>query len=465
MEAATPESAATPEGADSIAEASSVPTPSASTPESNPLERQVELEIDADALQKDVNGRLNRLSRKIKMPGFRRGKVPPRMIEQQYGREVYGEALGDFIDQSWREAVQTQNLKVAGHPRVEPKTSITSPPPGSKAPLVFIARYETYPEIKLADLSSLKIERPVLEVGEEEIARTLEVLRKQRVTYEAVERAAEAEDRVTVDFKGMLNGKPLDKASAEGFDFVLNGKQMLPDFEAAVIGLSAGEAKNFDLRFPENYTENPGELARFEVKVHKVEAPRLPEIDADFARQFGVSDGDVETMKADVEDNLRREVRHRIDTRVKEQVMDALLEAHAIDVPQALVEMESSRMLEQTRADMKSKSRGISGQSDHLRPGLFAEAAKRRVTLGLIVAELVEAHHLQATPEQVRARVEETASSYEDSDAVVRWYYNNQEGLAQVESLALEHNVVEWVLGQARVEDQAVDFEALMGKA
>lgn len=422
----------------------------------NPLERRLDLSIARDALESAIEARLKRIGRTLKLPGFRPGKVPFAMVRQQYGAEARHEALQEALQAAFGEALASQNLHMAGYPRIAPKDG------ASDTHLQFEAVFEVYPEFPIGDLSHAEIERPVLEVGAAEIDRTLDILRRQRVRYEAVERGATKEDRVVVDFLGKKDGVPFQGGEAHDYPFVLGQNMMLPAFEAAIEGLRTGESKVFEMTFPEDYfaKDMAGQTVQFEITVKQVMAPVLPEIDADFARTLGIADGDVEKMRAEVASNLAREVKKRIEARLKDQVMDALLAAHPIPVPNALVELEIERLIANARRDLEQ--RGMQVKDFPIKPEWFAEQAKRRVTLGLILAELVRKEKLEARPEQVRAMIEEAAETYENPAEVVNWYYSQPQRLAEVEAMVIEENVVEWVLAKARVTDKPVDFDTLM---
>ncbi len=430
----------------------------ATTAQANELERRIDLSIAIADVEKEMEPRLKRMGRNMKVPGFRPGKVPFAMVKQQYGDQARHEVLSEQLDRAFGTAVTEQKLLVAGYPRLEPKAT------ESTTHIEFTAVFEVYPEFVPGDLSAAEIERPTLEVGAAEIEKTLDILRKQRVRYDNAERGAEKEDRVVIDFTGKKDGVAFAGGSATDYPFVLGQGMMLPDFETAVEGSKAGESKTFDLTFPEDYhaKDLAGQTVQFEITVKQVQAPRLPEIDADFAKQMGVADGDVEKMRAEVEANLKREVKRRIEARLKDQVMDALLKANPIAIPNALVDMEIQRLMQAARQDMEQ--RGMKAKDMPLQPEWFAENAKRRVTLGLILAEVVKTENLQAKPEQVRAMVEDMAASYEQPEEVIRWYYAQPQRLSDVEGVAIESNVVEWVLGKAKVTDKAVAFDELMSQ-
>ncbi|MBL8468525.1 trigger factor [Methyloversatilis discipulorum] len=422
----------------------------------NTLERKINMSVVAADVEKNVAARLARMARTVKMPGFRPGKVPMKLVEQQYSAQARSEAFTEAVQQAFGAAVREQNLRVAGFPKIEPAESSE---PGK---VFFSATFEVYPEIVAADLGGKALERAVLTVGEAEVEKTLEVLRKQRVAYVAAEKAAAKDDRIVMDFRGTREGEAFDGGTAEDFPVVLGAGALLPEFESNVEGLKAGDSKTFSLTFPEDYQAKDlaGTTVQFEVNIKSVEAPVLPDLSAEFAKSLGVPSGDVEQLKADVKSNLEREVKKRLQARVKNEVMNLLLETHEFDVPSALVEQESQRMAEEARANLAS--RGMNVKDIPVEPAWFADQAVRRVRLGLVVAEIVKKNELYAKPEQIRAVVEEQAQSYEDPADVVRWYYSDTQRLAQVEALVVEDNVVDWVLSVANVSDKAVEFDELM---
>jgi trigger factor len=430
----------------------------ATTAQANELERRIDLSIAIADVEKEMDMRLKRMGKNMKMPGFRPGKVPFNIVKQQHGDQARHEVLSEELDRVFGESVTTQKMRVAGYPRIEPKVTENT------SHLEFTAIFEVYPEITLGDTSTAAIERPVLEVSDAEIDKTLDILRKQRVSYEETDRAAAKEDRVVIDFIGRKDGVPFQGGQAADYPFVLGQGMMLPDFENAVEGAKAGESKTFDLAFPEDYhaKDLAGQTVQFEITVKQVQAPKLPEVDADFAIGMGVADGDVTKMRAEIEANLKREVKRRIESKVKDQVMEALIAANPIAIPSALVDAEIQRLIQAARQDMEQ--RGMKNKDFPIQPEWFADQAKRRVTLGLILSELVKVEKLQATPEQIRSMVEETAQSYEQPEEIIRWYYAQPQRLGEVEGVAIENNVVAWVLGKAKVTDKAAVFDELMGQ-
>lgn len=424
------------------------------------LERRLNVALPIQEIEAEVESRLKRMARQAKLPGFRPGKVPLRLVQAQYGGQVRQEVLGDVLQKSFGEAVRQQNLRVAGFPRFEPKPA----PEGAEVQQVeFSATFEVYPEITVGDLSAVELDRPVVEVGEAEIDKTVEILRKQRVHFHDVTRPAQAGDSVVIDYAGSIDGVPFDGGSATGHSTVLGEGRLLADFEKSVIGAAPGEQRSFELTFPEDYhgKDVAGKTARFEVTVRQVAEPHLPEVDAEFAKALGVESGDVSQMRSDIRANLEREVRRRTEARVKDLVMKALLENSSIELPKSLVQMEMERLMEGMRRDLAQ--RGLKAEDMQMPSEMFEPEARKRVALGLIVSDIVRRENLVAEPDKIKALVHDYAESYERPEEVVRWYYSSPERLREVESLVLENNVVEWVLARVKVQDKATDFDDLMG--
>ena len=423
------------------------------------LERRIDMTVPMAEIEKNVEQRLKKMARTVKVPGFRPGKVPFKMVAQQYGGQARNEAIGEAVEKAFNNAVREQNLRVAGYPRIEPKGGEDA------SRLEFSAVFEIYPEVKLNGIGDKTVERPTIEVGEAELDKTIEVLRKQRTTFAGVERAAASGDRVIIDFTGKLNGEVFQGGQATDYPVVLGEGRMLPDFENGIAGLKAGENRTFDLTFPADYqvSELAGKQVSFEVALKGVEAPQLPAVDADFAKSLGIEDGDVAKMRAEIRSNLESELKKRIKARIKEQAMQALLDANPLDVPKALIEQESESMADAARQDLAN--RGVDIKNMPVDANWFTAQAERRVKLGLIIAEVVKANDLHAKPEQVRALIDEQAQSYEKPEEVVRWYYSQPQRLAQVEALAIEENVVNWVVANVQATDKAASFDELMGNA
>jgi trigger factor len=381
------------------------------------------------------------------------------MVEQQYGPQARSEAIGAAVERAFGEKVREQQLRVAGYPRIEPRDAAG----GSE--LQFSAVFEVYPEIQLGDVGGRQIERTKFSVGEAEVDKTIDVLRKQRTTFSAATRPAQNGDKLVIDFTGRKDGAVFPGGEAKDFRLLLGAGNMLPDFEKALAGMAVGETKTFDLTFPADYqaAELAGKTVQFETTVKAIEAPQVPALDAEFAKMLGVADGDLAKMRSEVRANLEREVRKRLQARVKNQVMEALLAVNPIEVPKALIEMEARQMAEAAVRDLEA--RGMQQKNVPVEPSWFTDGATRRVKLGLILAELVKVRGLSAKPEQVRAIVEDFAETFEDSTEVVRWYYSQPQRLAEAEALAVENNVVDWMLANAKPIDKDITFDELMGNA
>lgn len=426
------------------------------------LERRITLTLSADVIKNEVESRLKRLAKTVKADGFRPGKVPMSVVAQRYGYSVQYEVMNDKVGEAFNKAANEAKVRVAGMPRISEKDGA---PEGQ---LAFDATFEVYPEVKIADLAGVEVERVSSDVTDDAIDKTLEILRKQRRTFAqrpAAEGAADG-DRVTIDFEGKIDGTPFEGGRAEGFQFILGEGRMLEAFEKAVRGMKAGDSKTFPLQFPEDYhgKDVAGKEADFLVTLKKVEQQNLPEVNEAFAKSLGIADATIEGLRADIKKNLEREVKFRVAARNKAAVMDALVGAAELDLPNALVQNEVGRMTEQARADLKQ--RGIKDADNAPIPAeVFQPQAERRVRLGLVVAELVRANQLQAKPEQITGHIEELAQSYEKPDDVKRWYFGDSQRLAEVEAVVIENNVAEFVLGKAKVTDKAVAFDELMQQA
>ncbi len=421
-------------------------------------------------VQAEVEKRLKVRARTAKAPGFRPGKVPMKMVAAQFGYQVETEVLNDKVGRAFNDAAVENNLRVAGFPRIEPKTSEEA----GEGTLAFDATFEVYPEVTLGDLSGAEVEKTTAAVSDAEIDKTIDILRKQRVHYHVkgeqgahgdggADQSAQNGDRVTVDFVGKIDGVEFQGGKADAFPFVLGEGRMLPEFEAATIGLKVGESKSFPLAFPEDYhgKDVAGKTAEFTITVKKIEWAHMPEVDAVFAQSLGIEDGDLTKMREDIKKNLEREVTARTKAKTKDSVMNALIKASELDVPQALIDQDVERLSEMARQDMAQ--RGMDPKVMQLPKELFTAQAERRVRLGLILAEVVKQNKLEATEEQVKAQIEDFAQSYEDPQQVLKYYFSDRRRLAEVEALVLEENVVNYVLGKAKVSEKPVSFDELMG--
>ena len=431
------------------------------------LERRITISFPLTDVRTEVEKRLKVQARTAKAPGFRPGKVPLKMVAAQYGYQIESEVLNDKVGRAFNDAANENNLRVAGFPNIVPKEE------AAEGQLAFDATFEVYPEVAIGDLTAVEIETVQADVSEAEIDKTIDILRKQRVHFHTKGEAGEHGDggeaiaangdRVTVDFVGSIDGVEFPGGKAEGYAFVLGEGRMLPEFEAATLGLKVGESKTFPLSFPEDYhgKDVAGKTASFTITLQKLEWAHLPEVDAEFAKSLGVADGDLAKMREDIKVNLQREVAGRVKARNKEAVMDALIKVAELDVPKTLIAQDSERLAEMTRQDMAQ--RGMNVKDVPFPAELFAEKAERRVRLGLILSQLVGDNNLQATPEQVKAQIEDFAQSYEDPREVLKYYYSDRRRLGEIEALVLEENVVTYVLGLSKVTTKAVAFDELMG--
>ncbi len=425
------------------------------------LERKMTLTLPLDVIKNEVDARLRKLSRTVKMDGFRPGKVPMGVVAQRYGYSVQYEVMNDKVGEAFYNAANEAKLRVAGQPSISEKDGA---PEGQMA---FDAVFEVFPEVKLGDLAAAEVEKVSVDVGDEAIERTLDILRKQRRSFAQRAQGTPAEDgdRVTVDFAGKIDGEPFEGGKAEDFQFVIAEGQMLKEFEDAVRGMKVGESKTFPLAFPADYhgADVAGKTADFLVTVKNIEAAHLPEVNDQLAKSLGVADGTVDALRADIRKNLEREVNFRVTQRNKQAAMQALVGAAELDVPNALVKGEIDRMIENARADLKQ--RGIKDVEKLPIPeDTFRPEAERRVRTGLVVAELVSKNELQATPDQVKAQVENMAASYERPEEVVRYYFADANRLAEMQAVATENNVTDFVLGKAKVTDKKLAFDELMGQ-
>lgn len=423
------------------------------------LERRLSVSLPLDQVNTEIESRLKRLARTMKLHGFRPGKVPLKIVEQQFGGQVRQEVLGDAVQRSFGEAVKEKQLRVAGYPRIEVK------PTEDGAKFEYTATFEIYPEIVVGSVENARIDRPVVEIGDAEVDKTIEILRKQRTHFHETKRPAANGDQARIDYRGSIDGTAFEGGTAEDQYVQLGGGQLLADFEKNVVGMQAGESKTFDVRFPDDYhgKEVAGKNARFDVILKEVREPHVPEVDEAFARSLGVSDGEVGKMRTEIKANLDREVKRRATARLKDQVMKSLLDATTVELPKALVDMEVERLMHNMRQDLES--RGMKADQIPMPKEAFEPEAKRRVSLGLILAELTSQHKLEAKPDQIKAVVSEHAQSYEKPEEVMRWYYQQPERLREIESVVLEDNVVQWVLAKAKVDDKLTPFDDLMGNA
>ncbi len=422
------------------------------------LERRLNATIPQQDIRGQVSARLKNIGRSVRIAGFRPGKVPAKIVEQFYGAQAWQDALNDALQRSFSEASQVNNLKVAGSPQFEVKTKDQN-----AEQIEYSATFEVYPEVVVGDLAEIPLERLVYELTKADVDSTIATLRKQRTTFEKVDRAARVEDQVKIDFIGSLGGVPFEGGEAKDLPVVLGTGSMLADFEAAITGMKSGETKSFDMTFPEDYhgKDLAGKQVNFTVTLHSVAAPHLPEIDAEFAKSVGIADGDVSKLEDEIRNNLTREISRRLGVRNKDTVMEALLKVTDFAVPRVLLEAEIQILMEQTIQDMES--RGVKMKGMPLHPDLFKERAEKRVKLGLILVELMRKHGLKARPEQVKAMIEDYAQSFDEAEQIIQWYAAEPGRMMDVENLALEENVVKWALDHAKTTDKQAKFNELMG--
>ena len=426
------------------------------------LERKITLTLPTSVIQNEVNTRLKRLARQVKVDGFRPGKVPMNIVAQRYGYSVHYEVMNDKVGEAFSVAANEAKLRVAGQPRISEKEQT------SDTEMAFDAIFEVYPEVVIKDLSLVEVETLQAHVTDEAIDKTVEILRKQKRTFaqRAMDAAAATDDRVTVDFIGKIDGEPFDGGRAEDYQFVVGEGQMLKEFEESVVGMKVGESKTFPLSFPEDYQgrDVAGKTADFMVTLKKLEATHLPEVTNELAKSLGVADATVEALRADIRKNLEREVKYRLLGRNKQAALDALVAQAELDLPNSIVQSELDRMAQGAREELKQ--RGIKDADKAPIPEeVFRPQAERRVRMGLVVSEVVRMHNLHATPDQIKAHVEELAASYEKPAEVIRWYYSDNRRMAEVEAIVIENNVTNYVLSLVKPKVKEVSFDELMSQA
>lgn len=425
------------------------------------LERKIVLTLPTSVIAAEVDARLKKLARTVKMDGFRPGKVPMNVVAQRYGYSVHYEVMNDKVGEAFAVAANEAKLRVAGQPKISENETA---PEGSMA---FDAIFEVFPDVKIADLTTAEVEKLTAEVSDPAIDKTLDILRKQRRTFaqRAIDAPAVDGDRVTVDFEGKIDGEVFAGGKAEAYQFIVGDGQMLKEFEDATRGMKSGESKTFPLAFPAEYhgKDVAGKTADFMLTIKKIEAAHLPEVNDALAKSLGIADASVAGLRADIKKNLDREVKARLLARNKQAVMDALVAKAELDLPKASVQAEVERMIEGARADLKQ--RGIKDADNTPIPDdIFRPQAERRVRLGLVVAELVRANDLHAQSEQVSSHIEELAASYEKPMDVIRWYGSDKNRMAEVEAIVIENNVTNFVLSKAKVTEKETSFDELMAQ-
>ncbi|CBV42229.1 trigger factor [Halomonas elongata] len=422
------------------------------------IERRVKVQVPAAEIDEAVAARLKDAAKTVRMDGFRKGKVPMSVIRQRYGSEVRNEVVGEVMRERYVRAITDENLNPAGYPQIEADVNEAG------KDLEFTATLEVYPEVELSSIEGTEVERPVVEVSDDDVAEMIETLRKQNANWEEVERAAEDGDQLTIDFQGYLGDEPFEGGSAEGHELVIGSGSFIPGFEEQLIGAKAGDDKELKVTFPEDYQAEQlaGQEATFKVKVHTVKTQALPEVDAEFVKQFGVDDGDLDKFREEISKNMAREAEQAVDNRVKQQVLEALKKANDIPVPQALIQQETDGLKRQAAQQF-----GLGEDFDvsQLPDELFAEQAKSRVQIGLLLAEVIKVNELDASDDEIKAKVEELAQQYQEPEQVVEYYMGNDQMKDQVKSAILEEKAVDVLLEQASVKDVEMSYQEALAAA
>jgi trigger factor len=416
------------------------------------LERRMEVSVPRDRIEQAIDERLKRVSRTAKLKGFRPGKIPLKVVRQQFGAQVRQEVLSDLMKSSFAEAVTQEKLNPAG-PRIEPLAV------GPDEDLRYRATFEVFPEIEIQGADGITVVRPIAEVMDADVDAMVLNLREQRPRFDAVDRAAGEGDRVTMDFDGLVDGAPFEGSKGQDVAVLLGSGRMLRDFEGGVTGMKAGELRTVDVPYPADY-HNPalaGKTARFEVGVKKVEEKRLPDLDEEFCRDYGVIEGGMEQLRREVRENMERELADNVRARLKQQLLDGLLKANPVAVPQSFVDGQVRELQIEAARRM-----GVTDASQMPPPDSFLEPARRRVALGLLVGELIKSRGIALDRQRVESRLADIAASYPDPDAVIKAYRQNADALRQVENLVLEDQAVEMLLANARITDRASTFKEVM---
>lgn len=421
------------------------------------LERRLTIGVPADTVEGEIEKRLKEAAKNIRLNGFRKGKVPMKIVKQRYGAGVRQEVVGELISRSFYEAARKEDVKPAGQPSIQPKEL------SEGKDLEFVATFEVYPEVELKDVSGFKITRHTAEINDEDVDNMIEILRKQAATWKEVDRAAASDDQVNIDFTGTKDGEEFAGGKASGHNLVLGSNSMIPGFEDGIVGMKAGEEKTIKVTFPEDYQaeELKGADAEFLIKVNTVSEQELPELKKPFFQKFGLEKGGIKTFQKEVRTNMERELKNSLKAKVKSQVMDQLIESHEVDLPKALVANEINVLRNQMAQRFGQQPEGVDFKSI-LPDTMFEEDAKRRVSLGLIVGEVVKSAKLKADAKAVKQMVEEIASTYEDPAEVVEYYYGQRELLAGIESAVLEDQVVEHILKGAEITEATASYDEIM---
>ncbi|MFP4682203.1 MAG: trigger factor [Ectothiorhodospira sp.] len=416
------------------------------------LERRMTVQVPAERIQDEVDRRLMSLTKRVRIDGFRPGKVPFKVVRKRYGEGVYQEVMSEVLQSSYQEALSQEQIVPAGAPEIEPRSMEAG------QALEYVATFEVFPEVEPADLSGVTVHRPQVEVSDADVDRVVESLRSQRREWDDVERAAAEGDQVVIDFEGTIDGEPFEGNQGEDMPIELGSGRMIQGFEEQLVGVQPGEEKTLRVTFPEDYPAEhlAGRDVEFAVRVKHVREGRLPELDDAFAQAFGIEDGGVEKLREEVRDNLKLQMTQAVKARMKDRVMDVLMEHHPIEVPEALVKEEIDRLREQ------AQGRPGAAQEDGGPDEAYRDEARRRVILGLVIREIVRRQEIQVDPDRVQEELETMASSYQDPQQVISYYRSNKQAMNTLEAMVLEQQVVDWVLTQCQVADEPMSFEALM---
>jgi len=418
------------------------------------LERKMTVAVPEERVESEIQNRLKRIAKTAKIDGFRPGKIPMSVVKQQYGASVRADVVGEVIQSTYYEALGQEKLQPAGMPNIEPKDI-----DGANG-LEYVATFDVMPEVTPAPFSGVKLESVKAEVMDADIDKMLETLQSQRASWDSVKRKSKDGERLTIDFEGKIDGEAFNGNSGQSVPVTLGGGRMIAGFEEGLVGAKAGDELTLDLTFPEDYAyeEVAGKPVQFAVTVHKVEKPKLPKLDDEFAKSLGIDDGSIDTLRAEVKGNMELELEQRIRATLKEQVLNKIVEANEFEIPAALIDNESQALLQQMQQQMQASP----GKSVDLNPEMFADEAKRRVQLGMVIAEIIKQNELKADGDKVRAKIDSIAATYEKPEDVVNYYYGDDKRLKEVESLVLEESVIDWAIEQADVEEVEKSYNDIM---
>ncbi|HHJ39954.1 MAG: trigger factor [Methylothermaceae bacteria B42] len=418
------------------------------------ISRKMQIQVPEEKVREEIDTRLKSLAKRVKIDGFRPGKIPERVIRQRYGKQVREEVIYDLIRSSFSQALQEQDLRPVGEPQITPQEMAEG------KGLEYTAQFEIYPEIKLAALESLEIKKPVCQLSDEDLEQMIQRLREQKKQWHEVDRLAQEGDRVTITFEGLLDGEPIGNGKSEHFEIELGSGNMIPGFEDQLKGAKAGDHLEFELTFPEDYHDEKlaGKNVLFKVEIEKVEEGTLPEVDSDFVKEYGIEDGDIEKFREEVKANMERQVQAALKEQTKNNVLDALFEKNPIPVPEALVKQEIQRTLAPLGDTLKNNPEIL----NQLPLDQIQEKAKKRVALGLLLSEVIRTNELKPDPEKIRSAIEALAENYEDPEEVIQYYSSNPEARAQIENSVLEDQAIEWILERAKVTEEPISFEELV---